>query len=400
MNFTYKNEADLSQLTAEQRDKYAADKRAYESEITKTQIEETVTKTTSETKKSLKDLTETVKQLQEQSSKKTSQSKTVAEELNENKDALKAIASKASNGEVVVKALLQRSAIDGNVQAFELPDIGQLATRKLTMYDVFPKLTIAESNNNGNIGYYDWDEATIVRAAASVAEGTAFPESTAKFKRYTTPLQKIGDSMPVTEEFLEDEQMFAAELGLFLETNVKVVMDTDLATGDGTGAKIKGLLASIDAFTPVASGIADASIYDLVVKVSESITKTGGSKYTPNVAFMNITDINKMKLKKDLNNNYVIPPFATVGGQVVDGITVIESNNLTANTMVVGDRRYARIYEKGGIVLSQGLVGTQFTEDEMTLKVRKRMAFLIRNSDKGGWKKVTSITAALTTLAT
>ena len=194
--------------------------------------------------------------------------------------------------------------------------------------------------------------------------------------------------------------MFAAELGLFLETNVKLAIDTQLADGDGTGNTIIGLKASVPAYTPVASDIVDASIYDLIVKVSENITVTGGAKYVPNVVFMNIADINKMKLKKDSMNNYVMPPFVTVGGVVVDGITVLESNNITANTLVLGDRRFGRIYEKGGIVLSKGLVGTQFTEDEMTLKARKRMAFLIRNADKSGWRKVTSISAALVTLAT
>ena len=81
-------------------------------------------------------------------------------------------------------------------------------------------------------------------------------------------------------------------------------------------------------------------------------------------------------------------------------ITVIESNVITANTMVLGDRRYGKIYEKGGIVISKGQINAQFTEDMMTLKVRKRLAFLIRGADKGGFAKVTSISAALTTVAT
>ena len=67
--------------------------------------------------------------------------------------------------------------------------------------------------------------------------------------------------------------------------------------------------------------------------------------------------------------------------------------------MVIGDRRIAKIYEMGGVVLSKGLSGTQFVEDEMTLKARKRMAFLIRAADKGGFLKVTSIDAALVALA-
>jgi hypothetical protein len=114
---------------------------------------------------------------------------------------------------------------------------------------------------------------------------------------------------------------------------------------------------------------------------------------------MNLTDINKMKLKKDANNNYMLPPFVDRSGNVVDGLTIVEDNTVVANTMFMGDSRFARIYERTGLDLAQGLVGSQFIEDAITLKVRKRMAFLIREVDKTGFLQVTDITAALVTLA-
>ena len=321
------------------------------------------------------------------------------DELKSNKETLKSIA-KGSNEEIQLKALSARSTITGNQMAYDLPDIGQLATRKLSMYDVFPKLQIGAGNTNGTIRYYDWDENTIARASAAVAEGAVFPESTAKFKIGTITLQKIGDTLPITEEFFEDEQMFAAELGMFLDTNVKLEIDRQLMLGDGTGNTLTGLVASVPAFAPVASGITDASIYDLIIKVSEAITNTGGAKYSPDIVLMNIVDINKMKLKKDANKNYVMPPFVSRDGQQVGSINVIESNITPANTCVLGDRRFGKIYEMGDVVISKGLVNAQFTADELTLKARKRIAFLVRSADKGAFKAVTSISAALTTLAT
>jgi len=133
--------------------------------------------------------------------------------------------------------------------------------------------------------------------------------------------------------------------------------------------------------------------------MSESITTLYGSKFQPNFALMNIADINKMKLTKDHNDNYVMPPFVSRDGSQVGQIYVIECNAITANTMVIGDNRYATIYEKAGVVLSKGMVGTQFTEDEMTLKVRKRLLFLIRNCDAKGFAYCSDINAALTALA-
>ena len=193
--------------------------------------------------------------------------------------------------------------------------------------------------------------------------------------------------------------MFAAELGMFLETNVKIEIDDQLANGDGTSNTLTGLVASAQTYTAAGAGIQTPNIYDLIVKMKESIAALGGSKYSPDFAVMNIIDINEMKLTKDQNDNYVIPPFVSRDGENVAGIIVIESNAITANTMVIGDRRYAKIYEMKGMTVDKGYVNTQFAEDEMTLKVRKRMAFLIRNADKGGFKKCTDIDAALVTLA-
>ncbi len=325
--------------------------------------------------------------------------KTTAMELKEHSVDLKAMSTKNSNKEISVKADTVRSTINGNQQARELDSIGQLATRKLTMYDAFVKIPVSESNNNGVIRYYDWDQDTINRAAAMVAEGGSFPESTAAWVTETIALKKIGDTLPVSEEFFEDEAMFAAELGQFLNTNVDLEVDDQIANGNGTGNNLKGLMTSIPTYTASASGIQDASIYDLFPKVKEDITTTGGSKYMPNIAFMNIADINKYKLKKDANNNYVMPPFVSRDGEVIDGVTVIESNVITADTMALGDNRFGRIYEKPGVVLSQGEINAQFTSDMTTLKARRRLLFLIRGADAPGWRKVDGIAAALLTLA-
>ena len=107
-----------------------------------------------------------------------------------------------------------------------------------------------------------------------------------------------------------------------------------------------------------------------------------------------------MKLKKDANNNYILPPFVTRDGQEVAGIVIVENNGQTANTMVVGDSRFPRIYEAAGFTISRGLVNNQFLEDTITIKVRRRLGLLVREADKTGFLKVTSISAALTTLAT
>jgi len=347
--------------------------------------------------KQFEDLTEQLNQVKDKLTSGNEGKKTFKEEVADKFEKIKEIKSNVTK-EVVLKDLTVRANIDGNEQAVILPDVGQLATRNTSLIDIFPRINVGRGNHNGTVTYYDWDEATTVRAAAMRAEGAAFPESTAKWKKYSIPLQKIGDTLPVTEEFFEDAVMFAAELEMFLRVNVALVADNQLCNGDGQSNNLKGLLASVPAYVPVGSDIDDANIYDLLVKMREGVAKPYGGKYTPNIAIMNLTTINRYKLKKDGENNYVVPPFVSANGDVVDGLRVIESNIMPDNQLVVGDQRFARIYEMGDVMLSRAHVNEQFIEDAITLKARKRLLFLIRTVDATGFLKCTDIDAALTTL--
>jgi cell fate (sporulation/competence/biofilm development) regulator YlbF (YheA/YmcA/DUF963 family) len=347
-------------------------------------------------KEAFEEMKETLNQLKEQgiaSTEKASTMEVLQKEIKENKNALVKMI-KGAGEDVALKATVARSSIATNPLQVLLPGVGQLIRIARSFYNICRKVNLPMGSHNGTLKYLDWDEATTVKAAAAVAEGGTFPESTATFKGYSIDLKKLGDTLPVNEEFFEDEVMAAAELEIFLQNNVESKIDTDLINADGTGDTITGLLTSISAYTPVASGIADANIYDLIVKVKSAITSAAGSKYQPDFALMNNNTIDSLLLKKDDNNDYLFPPNHPIFSMIV------VDNNVADNVLVVGDSRFSTIYEMGGVTLSRGLVNTQFVKDQLTLKARKRMLFLIRNSDKSGFRKVTDITAALTTLAT
>jgi hypothetical protein len=385
-------------ITQEQLDALSAKVEGYKAQdvevsTLKAEIEALKGKETIE-KSVFENLQEQVNQLKEMGTQSITV-KTLVEEIKENKEALKNIA-KGGNAEVVLKADTLRASIATNPHVELVDGIGQLQRKKRSLYDLFRKIPVGAGNHNGTIAYVDWDEATVVKAAASVAEGVAFAESTAKFKGYTLALQKIGDSLPVSEEFFNDEVMAAAELDMFLEANVLDKVASQIVVGDNTGTNLKGLVSSAPAYTAAASGITDANIYDLIAKVSEDITSAGGAKYAPDFVAMNIADINKLKLKKDSTYNYVF----NFNDPRIGALNIVEDNNVVANTLYLGDSRFARIYEMGGVVVSKGFNGTDFAEDMMTLKARKRLAFLVREADKTGFRKVASISAALTTLAT
>ena len=321
--------------------------------------------------------------------------KTFADIIKESKDEINSVL-KGNKSEVVIKASTVRASVVDNPRANDLMDIGQLATAKRSMRDLCTIFPMSGNDDNGIVRYSDWNAATSVRAAAMIAEGGTFPESTAKWATYSLPLKKVGDTIPLSEELVEDSQAFANELNDFLRTNVAIKENDQILNGDGTDQNLTGLITSIPAYTPTAKGISSPKVDDLVVVVRNYISKLYGGKYTPNFVLMNSDLIEQSELAKDNNNNYIMPPFKSADGTVIKGMMVVEENSLADNTMVVGDSRYMRLYVKGGLVLSKGEVNAQFTSDMTTLKARQRELFLIREVDKTGFLKVTSVSEALT----
>lgn len=398
MNFVKKSTEELEKMTPAELDAYKNELEAYNKAELKAELSAEQKSEIAKANESMKEFVskEVANQLLEQTNKGGNQTQTLEEEIKANKEKINALAKGDKNVEVELKALSNRASIANNTEAVRLSGIGQLGVKLRALYDFFPKVQVGNGNNNGTIAYIDWDEDTTVRAAAIVAEGGTFPESTAKFAEYTKKLQKIGDTLPVTEEFMEDEVLASSELSKFVNINVNTVIDTKIAVGAGGANDIEGLYTASPTYTPVASGITDANIKDLVRKMRTAIVKTRGSKYQPNFVSANSETIDRYFLKKDANNNYM---FDSETGTIA-GLAIVEDNNLADNTLVVGDGRYGTIYEKGGIVLSEGFGDGQFVADMKTIKARVRMLFLIRNVDKTGFLKCTNITTALATLAT
>jgi HK97 family phage major capsid protein len=256
------------------------------------------------------------------------------------------------------------------------------------------------ANDNGKVRYYDFDENEIVRGAKPVERQEKFGESKAFWKKFEVDLKKIGDSIAVDEEFFEDAQLFYNTIDGFLQQNVALEYERQLAVGNTASnpKETDGILTYALAYEPTPQGIVDASIYDLLVDMKTDIVRTKGSKFRPNVAMMNSTTFNKMRFKKDGENNYVRPPFVSEDGRNVDGLSVVVVDEFPNDSIVVGDSSLATIYQKGGVTLAKGETGDQFVEDMFTLKIRKRALLLVRNLDKAGFRKVTDITAALAIL--
>ena len=312
------------------------------------------------------------------------------------KDNFEAIKELSHNsGEVEIKTVFASTDITGNTDGTRDNSISELNTQYLTLKDIYPTENITGSNN---YVYTDWDEGTVVRAAAMVAQGAAFPESTAAFVERNITTHKVGDSIPVNAEVWEDEARFGNELADFLRTNIAIKVQDELLNGDNTGIRLRGLIVSGTTYVPVAAALTDVNTWDVIRNVGLVMSKLG-KKFRGSHVLLNDEEFYKMSSKKDGQNQYLTAPFVSADGTKVGSMKIIIDNSIADNQLIVLDDRYGKILQKVGIQIARGLVNNQFLTDQETLKVRERLNLLIKESNRPSVQVCTDIAAAKVAIA-
>jgi HK97 family phage major capsid protein len=329
--------------------------------------------------------------------------KTIEEIVQEKAKEIVQIAKGGPNVKLNVnKALVTRAAVTNTTMAMRLNEIGQIATLGTVISDLFRHAQVSPSSN-GVIRYYD--QLTRVNNAASVAEGAVKPESAITWIERTLLIEKVADSIPVTKEAWNDVFFIQSEIRRLLEVNLALKVDDLLYDGDGITPNIKGVYTSAPLFVtlPYADTVEAANIYDLIATVATDISNNRQNKYQANTVLLNPVDTLRMKLLKDSQGRYVLPPFsgATNGAaQNVAGMQIVESSQVAPNTMVVGDFRFGTIYDLEDVTVEMGWINDQFIKNVFTILAEQRLALLIRTVDETAFRKVANITTALADLET
>jgi HK97 family phage major capsid protein len=358
------------------------------------------------TSKAINDLTEAVvKQGSELAKflkgKEEGEKMDLRDQIKKSHDAIKAAVN--SNGKfemsvskgqlsIVEKTQVARASVSGSTMAMRLPEIGQIAYLGTKLDGLFRHAPVSPSSN-GVIRYYD--QNSITRNADSVAEGATKPESAITWIERTLNLEKIADSIPVTKEAFNDVYFIQSEIERLLNINLALKKDALLYAGDGISPNIKGVYTSAQTFSAAAyaGSVDQANIFDLMLTVKTDIESGRQSKYTASTVLLNPIDVLKMKLIKDSQGRYLVPPE-------LGGLNIVESNQVTVNTMLVGDFRFGTIYDLEDVNVQMGWINDQFIKNAFTILAEERLGLLIRNVDATGFEKVTNVATALATLET
>ena len=251
-----------------------------------------------------------------------------------------------------------------------------------------------------------WVEGTYTSNVGYVGEGTG--TSTADTKtatERTRGMAKISAKLPLTAEELEDAEYLASKFRMKMQSQAMLFADAEFYGGDGSDSPnpthIYGIKGHATAFSAATAGITnlvyEANIGDLI---DGCILQAEKSEHRGvNVVWMNPSDFYLMRKTKDKDGQYLFIKDVN-GNYTINGLTVVRTSAVTANTLTVADTTKIQAWWKRNpeIKFSQ-MNGTDFIDDAYTAVMFLRAQCVIEAADKTAIIHVADITAALATIS-
>lgn len=253
------------------------------------------------------------------------------------------------------KAVIGSATAPGSaLLAQVLPTVYRGLERPLVMRDVL----LGMNTTSDNITVMQ--ESAFTNAAAEVAEATTVsnglkPESAITFTEVTFPVQTIAHWIPVTRQLLEDLAFMESYINERLLTGLARREDLQFLTGNGTAPNLRGLLntsgiQNLDQtyFTGAAvkNAASDNENLNRIRRAIRVIQVTGQAN--PTFVVMNPTDAENIDTSTDVNRQYIFGGPQAPLPRRIWGLPIVESDNMTAGGVLVGDGTMAAVVDRYG----------------------------------------------------
>ena len=270
-------------------------------------------------------------------------------------------------GGVGYKTLMETTA-GWAPESIRLPGWTDGVSRPIQVLDIIPMAT------TGFAAVAYMEETTRTHGAAEAAEGAAYGESTFAFTARSVTVRKIADSLPVTDEQIEDVPAMDGYINNRLMFGVRQRLDLQILVGDGIAPNIEGI-ENVTGIQTQALGT--DSVPDAFHKAMTLVRVTGRAIPTHHV--MNPTDWEGVRLLTTADGIYIWGPPSQRGMETMWGLPVIQQDADAAGTGYVGSflPQWITLFERRGIDVQVGYTGSQFTEGERTVRADMRAALVL-----------------------
>lgn len=276
--------------------------------------------------------------------------------------------AKAVQFDTVGRKALMSTTAGYAPESIRQPGFVEAVTRPIQLLDILPTAMIGMDT----VKYME--ETTRTHAAAEANEGAAYAESTFTFAERSVPIEKITDSLPVTDEQLKDALMIEGYINSRLAFGVRQRLDSQCLNGNGTAPNLRGILnvAGIQTQAKGADPVMDA-IYKAMVKIRLI------GRAMPTHSNIHPLDMQDIRLTRTADGIYIFGSPMDAGPTRLWGLPVVENDALTEGTALVGsfEPSWITLFERQGIEIAMGYVGTQFTQGLRTIRADMRAALVV-----------------------
>ena len=253
-------------------------------------------------------------------------------------------------------------------ESLRIPGLVEAVTRPVQLLDIIP------TAQTGFEQIVYMEETTRTHAAAETAEGGTFAESTFALTEQTSPVRKITDSVPVTDEQLEDVAQVGSYLNGRLIFGLRQRLDGQVLVGDGTPPNLRGI-KNVAGIQTQAKGV--DPVPDAFFKAMTKIRLTG--RAMPTAHIIHPTDWEGVRLLRTADGIYIWGNPSEPGPERMWGLPVVQSDADAAGIGYVGSflPPWVSLFERRGVDVQVGFTGTQFVEGKRTIRADTRFAFVV-----------------------
>jgi HK97 family phage major capsid protein len=289
---------------------------------------------------------------------------------------------------------------DGIPQGDREPGINYAPKRRPVMLDV-----ILSGATNSNV--VEWVEKTDEEGApAFKKEFETFPKRSWKSILRSLTVKKIAVFAEYSKEILEDVDFFQAELRRDLVEQIQLILDREILNGDEGAADeagLKGILEYAQAWTNLIPGptpelytLPEPSIYDVI---AVGVNQIEEAHHFPTVIMMRPATAMAMKLSKDKEGRYLMPPFATANGTTVEGLPVVTNTLLKPGEILIMDGTKAQFLWKRNWQLEMSdSHSDNFAKDVLAVRLTGRGVLKVKNTDAKAFVYIADVRDAITAL--
>jgi HK97 family phage major capsid protein len=256
-----------------------------------------------------------------------------------------------------------------------------LLQREINILDLIPRM----QTSSDAIEYVQ--QSTFTNAAAFTAEATGSaltgtdgrkPESALAYATVTAPVKTLAHWLPVTNRMLADAPGIRGVINTQLLLGLQLVLEAQVISGDGTGENLTGILntANVQVMARGALNEVDALF------TARTMARTGG-KLPPTAFVMNPVDYQQVRLLREnaatgTLGQYLMGPPNMLGMPTVWGVPVVESENIVADTVLVGNwQQGCSIFDREQSAIRVGTINDQLIRNQQTILAEQRLAFVV-----------------------